>query len=183
MHVRQGTRAIVSLALVILAACGPKTEDVPTLRSGKGPQAEPTAVVDTLDDEAKVMAFTQCLRDQGIEVLDPVVDADGNVQKPEPAEGIEVSKEQWIAAMETCDEMIEGVTWTKKRVDRSAQVDHWYQIATCLNEKGYDVGEPTAESIDLWLGDLKAQLDWDNPDVMRVWEECNENMSNQTGKK
>jgi hypothetical protein len=57
--------ALVLLAAtgLFLVACGSGSDDVPSLG------ATPTAVVEekTLDDEAKVMAFTQCMRDQGIE--------------------------------------------------------------------------------------------------------------------
>ena len=45
------------------------------------------------NDETAVMAYTQCMRDQGIEPLHPVVDADGSVQKPETTEELAARKE------------------------------------------------------------------------------------------
>jgi hypothetical protein len=65
--------------IMSLSACGTDSKDVPSL------EATPTAVVEEVvpDDEAKVMAFVQCIRDEGIEYQDPVVDSDGNVQQPE----------------------------------------------------------------------------------------------------
>jgi len=78
--------ALISLLLV---ACVSGSDDVASLRTTGDTQAvEPAvdAAAVLRDDEAAMMAYTQCMRDQGIELLDPVVDADGNVQKPECAE-------------------------------------------------------------------------------------------------
>ena len=163
---------MVVIGVLMLGACGSASEDVATLQSEGEQRAAPTAEVEVMDDEAKVMAFTQCLRDHGIEVLDPVLDADGNVQKPELAGGADIRKESWKEAFEECGELLEGVTWAQKRVNRSVELGRWLGIARCLAEKGYDVGEPTAEDIETWLEDLKATLDWKNPDVARAWEEC-----------
>jgi len=127
------------------------------------------------------MAFTQCMRDHGLEVLDPVIDTDGNVQKPELAEGAQVNKEAWGEAFEACGDLINGVTWAEKQRDRSAEADYWGQIATCLREKGYGLDDPTAETLDAWLGDLKAEFNWDDPDAQRDWEDCSSSGSNSKG--
>jgi len=162
------------LALTVLLANGCQTasEDVATLQSKNTPNATATVDVERMDDESKVMAFTQCLRDHGLAVRDPEVDADGNVLQPQLIEGVEMDKQAWQDAFDACGALLEGVAWAEKRVDRSAEVDYWLEVARCLAEKGYDVGEPTAEELDTWLGDLKATLDWKNPDVGRAWAAC-----------
>ena len=158
---------VVAIA-VVLAACGTESEDVASLA------ATPTAAVEdaVLDDEAKMMAFTQCMRDQGVELLDPVVDADGNVQKPELAEGFGASKDKWAAADEVCGELLEGVTFGKERVDMSEVVDEYVALAICLREEGFDIDDPTAETLDIWLTDLKTVLNWDDPQVVEAYESC-----------
>jgi len=159
---------VVAATGLVLAACGSKSEDVASLA------ATPTAAVEdvVLDDEAKMMAFTQCLRDQGIELLDPVVDADGNVQKPAVAEGFEASKEKWTAAYALCGELIEGVTFGKERVDLSDKVDQYVELAACLRDEGFDVDDPTAETLDTWMADFKTVLDWDDPGLLEAYESC-----------
>jgi hypothetical protein len=119
-----------------------------------------------------MMAFTQCMRDQGIELLDPVVDADGNIQKPEPVEGFEASKEKWATASAVCGELIERITIGKERVDVSETVDQWVALATCLREEGLDVDDPTAETLEIWLTDLKTTIDWEDPQVVEAYESC-----------
>lgn len=82
---------IATTGILILAGCGSDSNDVPSLRTIEETQGvEPAA--DTrdadaadpiLENEAMMIAFTECMRDEGIELLDPVVDSEGNVQKPE----------------------------------------------------------------------------------------------------
>ena len=80
--------ALLATIIMGLVACGPAPDDVPSLG------ATSTAVIEEepLDDEGKVMAFVQCMRDQGIEYKDPVVDSEGNVQRPEFVEGFTVTR-------------------------------------------------------------------------------------------
>jgi hypothetical protein len=170
---------LVTVSALILVACGSDSNDVPSLRTTADTQVEaPSADAASaeadplLDNEAMMMAFTQCLRDQGIDVLDPVVDSEGNVQKPEFAEGVDVKREDFGAAYEACAEHLEGFTFERKRVDVSEQVDQFVALAACLRDKGYDVDEPTAETLDSWMGGFKESINWDDPGAVADYEEC-----------
>jgi len=162
--------ALVLLAAVglVMAACGSGAADVPSL------EATPTSVVEeeTLDDEAKVMAFTECMRDQGIQYIDPVVDSDGNVQRPEFIEGFTATRAELAAPYEECSQHLEGVSLGRQREDQSEWVDELVALATCLREKGYDVDDPTAETIGQWGADFRVEFDWDDPEAMEAYEEC-----------
>ena len=170
---------LVAVIGLILVACGSDSSDVPSLNTEGTQRVEPaTDSVDTdaadtaLDDEAKMMAFTQCMRDQGIELMDPEVDSEGNVQRPELAEGVEVTREELGAAYEACAEHIEGLTLGRERQDVSERVDELVALATCLREKGYDVDDPTAETLDQWGADFRVEFDWDDPEAKAAYEEC-----------
>ncbi len=167
--------AVAVIGILFLAACSSDSDDVPSLRTtGDTQLVEPTAkAADTVrDNEAQMMAFTQCLRDQGIDVLDPAVDSDGNVQKPELAAGVDAKQKGFTAIYEACAEHLEGFTFEKKRVDVSEQVDQGVALATCLRNKGYDVDEPTAETLDQWRADFKLSIDWEDPTAIADYEEC-----------
>jgi Asp-tRNA(Asn)/Glu-tRNA(Gln) amidotransferase A subunit family amidase len=180
---------VAVIATLVIAACGSNSEDVPSLRStGDRQLGEPaTGTVDAdevdgvRDAEAAMMVLTECLREQGIEVYDPVVDAEGNVGKPEFAEGVD-EKEVW-AAWEACEHHLEGVSFEKERVDMSAQVDQWVAVATCLRDKGYDVDDPTAETFDQWMDDFKNAIDWDDPAWVADYEECSGDEASGTKEK
>jgi hypothetical protein len=167
--------AVAVMGILVLAACGSDSEDVPSLRTtedAQGVDPTPDAADAVREDEARMMVFTECLRDQGIELMDPVVDSEGNVGKPEFVEGVGVNKEELGAAYEMCAEHLEGFTFENKRVDVSEQVDQFLALATCLRDKGYDVDEPTAETLDQWGADFKFSIDWDDPTAVADYEEC-----------
>jgi hypothetical protein len=89
------TLLLVAVFGLFLGACGSDSNDVPSLGATPTPGVEKP-----LDDEAKVMAFAQCMRDQGIEFKDPVVDAEGNMQAPEPVEGVILTRKGLAAPYE-----------------------------------------------------------------------------------
>jgi hypothetical protein len=162
--------AAVALAII---ACGSSSNDVPSLNQDTR-RAAPTAAIEEepLDDEAKVMAFTECMRGEGIEVVDAGVDADGNVQRPTLAERAPVTREEYGAAMEVCGKHTEGLTFGRERQDVSERVDQLVALATCLREAGYDVDDPTAETLDQWRVDFRVEFDWDDPKARKAYEAC-----------
>jgi ASC-1-like (ASCH) protein len=157
--------AVISLGLT---ACGSESNDVPSLAA----TPTPSTADEILDNEALMMEFAECLRNEGLEVIDPVVDSGGNIEKPEAVDGANISKEEWIAAYEVCGEIIENITFEKEEVDRSEQVDQYLALAACMREEGFDIEDPTAETLDTWMADLKNTFDWDDPDAQAVFETC-----------
>jgi hypothetical protein len=176
--------ALAAVIGLMLVACRSDSNDVATLQGAGKTRVEASSAEDSsprLDNEAMMMALTECLRDHGVEVLDPVVDADGNVDKPELAEGIEWDK-QAAQAWEACEHHLDGFTgWEKKESDASEQaeqIDQYIALATCLREKNYDLDDPTAGTLDAWMGDFKKTLNWDDPAAVADYNEC----SGQSGK-
>ena len=68
--------------------------------------------------------------------------------------------------------IIENMTFKKEEIDRTAQLEQYLEIAACMNEAGFDIDEPTAENLDIWMGDLKNTFDWDDPDAVEAVEAC-----------
>jgi hypothetical protein len=69
---------------LLLVACGTGLKYVPSLGATPTPAVEQAP----LDDEARVMAFVQCMREEGIKFKDPVMDADSNVPSLDVVEGV-----------------------------------------------------------------------------------------------
>jgi hypothetical protein len=153
---------------LFLTACGTNAVYVPSLAA----TPTPGAVMDTPDDEALVMAFAECLRKEGLPVTDPVVDADGNVQLPELLEGETVAREEWGEAYEACGYHIEGLSFGREEKRKVEQLETYLAIATCLNEKGYEVEEPTTETLEMWMKDFRVEFDWDDPEATADYEGC-----------
>jgi len=154
--------AVISLALT---ACGSDTADVPSLSATPTPAAK-----SDIDEEAAMMAFTECLRDHGLDVDDPQVDADGNVMKPEFNE--DVKREDLGEIWEECGVHIEGISFGGKREDMSVTVDLYVEVAECLREEGYDYDDPTEGTMKQWFQDFRATFDWNDSDAVEAYESC-----------
>jgi hypothetical protein len=159
---------ILAIMISLLVACSSTANDVPTLG------ATPTAIDELaeLDNEAKVMAFAQCMRDEGFELKDPTVDADGNVQIPEPIEGVSYTRAEIRVGYEVCGVHLEGITFGRQREITSEMVDQLVELASCLRDKGYEVDDPTAETLQAWRANLRVDFDFNDPEAMEAFQEC-----------
>jgi hypothetical protein len=151
-----------------LNSCDSETNRVPSLTENPMPDA----IDEAQDEEALVMEFAECLRDEGMDIIDPSVDIDGNIQLPELVEGAMVTKEEWNEAYDVCGEIIKDITFEKRGVDRSEQLEEYIELAGCLQDQGFDIIEPTAETLITWMADLKNILDLDDPDTQEAFEGC-----------
>ena len=149
---------ILTLALVAGACTG--DSDLPSIASLEtdppNPSAESATDADqAADSEAAMLAFTQCLRDQGIDVGDPTIDADGNLQLPpiefetpetvtDPDEVPDMSEfEEMIAP---CEEHLEGVVGSFSPGDTTEIEDMFLAYAECMRENGIDMPDPDFSS-------------------------------------
>ena len=149
---------ILTLALVAGACTG--DSDLPSIASLEtdppNPSAESATDADqAADSEAAMLAFTQCLRDQGIDVGDPTIDADGNLQLPpiefetsdtvtDPDELPDMSEfEEMIAP---CEEHLEGVVGSFSPGDTTEIEDMFLAYAECMRENGIDMPDPDFSS-------------------------------------
>ena len=148
-----------------VAACASTGEDVPSL--------SPTPTSETeneiLTNEALMMAFTECLRSEGLEVADPRVDSDGKIEFPEIIDEKGVSKEAW---WEACGSILDRITYEEEIEDKTEELEYYLELAACLREEGVEVADPTAETLDSWMGDFKTETDFDDPDTQAAFESC-----------
>ena len=176
---RYGNLILVTAALIAirgLLACGPPSANMPSLSETKATTevASGSEESDSLpSDEDKMMVFTQCMRDQGIELMDPEVDADGNVLHPVPAEGIQVIRAEMQRAYEVCGTHLEGVSLGREDPNMTQVLDAWLALSACMREKGYDVDDPDPSNPAEWRSQLTNQLDMSDPKVQEALQDCN----------
>jgi len=132
---------------LILAACGDGESDdseVATLETTTTVATqEPGTTTTTIDQEAAALDLTQCLRDQGLELEDPTVDADGNVQIGEfIGEPPDLTDEEIQELLDACEEFIEGFTQGFEIPDLTELEDTFLEFAACMRDNGYDMPDP-----------------------------------------
>lgn len=170
------------LALVLVAtACGASTGasgGVASIDGTSAPALVPAAdgVVATSNEEA-LLAFTQCLRDNGVEIADPTVDADGNVRltRPEGGGGGGQGDPEAGSAFEACERHLEGVTIGFRDQDRTELEDSLLEFAGCMRANGYDMPDPDFTNFGPGAGPGGGpfgEIDQDDPEFQSAQAAC-----------
>jgi len=165
---------LVTLAVVAGACSGGSTDGVASL--------EPVATISTIadadqSDEEAVLGFTQCMRAEGIDLPDPSVDSDGNLQLNlgrAAASIIGIDEELLNAAFLKCQEFLEGVTFGFDAGDTAAFEDRLVGFASCMRGMGIDLPDPDFSAVgsdDLDQGPFGA-LDLEDPDFQAALDVC-----------
>ena len=141
----------VVLGLLLPACSGDSADDaVASLESDTAPvdvEVSTTDADDTgdVDQEQVMLAFAACMRENGIELDDPTVDADGNVGFGRLRSAIEgdVTPEEIDAAREACEGELQGVALRSEADrDRTSEQDVFLEFAQCMRDNGYDMSDP-----------------------------------------
>ena len=153
------------------AACGSSSNDVASLAAAES--TEDVKQDSIAEVEAAWLALAQCLRDNGLEVKDPVFDSDGIVQKPGFVEGAEATNEELKKGYDVCGHHIAGVTAEKKRVDQTEYLDRLVELAACLRAQGIDVDDPDMSAPDPGkeMG-MFLKANWDSPAMQKARAAC-----------
>ena len=140
-------------------------ETVPSAEQADNPTPQ-------IDSEQAMLDFAQCLRDQGVEVGDPTMSADGSMQMP-PIEFVGPADEDPEAAMAAmddifaeCESHLEGIALAAP--DPGAGVafeDALLEYAGCMRDQGIDMPDPDLSGsggvIDLGLSGPGDQEEWE----------------------
>ncbi len=185
---------LAAVALIATACGGSDDETVEGVASLSGAADEaPTALDEPAgeatqeDAEAALLEFASCLRENGVDVDDPTISADGAVsfsfrggQAPGEAD---FDPEAARAARDACTDLLEGATLGFGRVDRSELEDTLFSYAECMRDNGYDMDDPDFSGVGpgnggneepgTFVGPL-GQIDPEDPDFIAANEACGE---------
>lgn len=138
---------LAAVLAVGAAGCGSDSsvDGLATLESTSPEGASGTGDA-TRDAEESVLALTECLRDNGVDIPDPEFDDQGNfrlrslMDLGEAAELID--PQDMEAGFEACAHHLDGVAQIVAGIDRTAIEDRLYEFAACMREQGYDMPDP-----------------------------------------
>ncbi len=181
-------RLLIAVALFVTACSG-------TADAGEGVAslevAEPgaTDVTEEMSAEEAAIAFTACMRENGVDMEDPTVDADGNVTPgrplnlPEPGEGQadDGAREEIQGAFEACGEFLDGAAFGFGQIDQTELQDQLIELAACLRDQGVDVADPDLS--DLGPGGTPGEggpfgIDFQDPEVEAALDQCEDLLPN-----
>jgi len=140
-------KPLASLTLVlalVTAACGSGSgegvaslDDTATTTTTTPEQAAATM-------EEAMLAFTECLREHGLDVEDPDFNGQGGfgIMIPRGEGDIGGPDEETRAAMEACQPLMEGVRSQFQDFDPTEIEDQLYAFAECMRGQGIDWPDP-----------------------------------------
>lgn len=186
--------ALIAVLGLVVAACGgggdgpgvaslENQDDPQTLAAGDDPSGAADATTDVeLSREEALLAFTACLREHGLDIEDPTIDADGNVQllrpggrQANPGSITPGANEEFRAAREACSPLLaDAAIGFGDRVDRTELEDNLVEFATCMRENGYDMPDPDFSSFGPGQGGGGpfGEIDPSDPAFQKASEAC-----------
>jgi hypothetical protein len=138
-----GVLLLTALAACSASAAGP--DGVATLASAApdGASAAPSA---SLAPEDAMLAFAECMRDEGIDMPDPETNGGpgsggGRIAFGGGAGG---DQEKFQAAMEACDEFLQQARGARGEMDPE-QLDRMLEFAGCMRDHGIPMPDPNTD--------------------------------------
>jgi hypothetical protein len=144
--------ALACLGLLALAGCGAGDSDaaasgdngIATLQTDDSGTETEGAATDDADrpsaDEA-ALEFSQCLRDEGLDVADIGVDADGNIDIRSALDSVDPGDESFRTAMQSCSEILGDVGFGGGRAgtfDETELQDAYLEFSECIRTEGFE---------------------------------------------
>ena len=138
---------------------------------------------DDLSDEEQLLRFADCMRANGVDFPDPVVEADGTVTfgfHPGTGGGsAELGRDPDLpAARDACVHLLEGLSFGPgsgaSRFEVTESEDTLLEFARCMRANGVDMGDPDLSGLGRGGGVAQpfGEIDFGDADVQAAFEVC-----------
>ena len=140
-------------------------------------------------DEEIATDFTECMRNEGFELPDPELNADGSVN-------VETIRDNLIAdpnfnfqsrktqqSLAKCIPLLEGATFSQQPTEEELVEfqDNLLQFAECLRENGLDVPDPDFNDGTNGIRTMLAEVDLTDSKVQATIAECQSTFTDNEG--
>lgn len=177
-------RSTFSIALLVfVAACGGSSDDGDAVASLENTATTSTTAGSTVSGEDQLFEFVDCMRDNGVDVPDPVVDSDGNVGFPDDVDPADFQGEDVQAAFSECGEFLDLATLGFGDLDLTQLADDLLAFAECMRNNDFDLPDPDFSNFSLAPPDASGRvntpfgmLDLDDPDFEAALAVCEDTL-------
>ena len=180
---RARSTVAVLAATLTLTACGgaTTTEEIASLDQTEGSTTATTEASPEVSMEDGLIAFTECLREEGLDVGDPIAGPDGSLQMPPieisgpaPANGApdHAMFEEMEAVFAVCEPLLGEMAFTGNQLPEFDEFeDLLLEYAGCMRDNGVEMPDPDFSSdggviVELGIGDPT------DPEFMAADEAC-----------
>lgn len=167
---------LVAFGLVAAGCSGGTTNtDVASLDTDTG-DIQTQSDDGSIPGEESVLVFTACLRDEGLDIDDPAVDAEGNLVPSTPhaiaAETLDMAAVH--SAFDVCQGFLDNVTFGLSTEDLTGREDELLAFAVCMRDNGYDIPDPDfSGNGHSGAGPFGDAVDTDDPVFQTAAQSCN----------
>ena len=148
--------AALAATSLLAAACGGQSSaagtGIATLEDETSAPIGDAAAAETLEDaetdvdaEEAALAFSACMRDEGLDFPDLAVDANGALNLRSGFEGVDRQSAEVQAALDTCRPLIEEAGFgggQRAGIGENVEIqDALVSFSACIRDAGYDVGD------------------------------------------
>jgi hypothetical protein len=161
---------IVATFALIAAACSSDGADTGVASLTTEAAAAASSTTGPVNDEQALIAFSACMRDQGVDFPDPVVDADG-YPRFEFSDPESIDRDALFEAGKECMDLIDGVVLGLPDFDTAEFNDTFLEYASCMRDHGFEDMPDRLDMASLMRGgDLP--FDPTDPDFIAADDEC-----------
>jgi hypothetical protein len=183
----------LALGLTLAMTVGASAQVATLVSPDESPEPDAAEQVLAFEDMNEAMlAYAQCLRDQGIEVDDPQAGAAGmravlGGGPDSPGGGIDRRSEEFLAANQSCDHILEA---SRPEVDPAAvqeQLETQLALAQCIRDQGFTAYPDPAVGTDGRLERVRGQemtelgIDRRSPEFQEAIATCRDQMGIEGG--
>lgn len=167
--------ALGAAAVLALAGCTSGQDDGIASAGGARDGAAPSTA--RVSDEERARQFVDCMRDNGIDLPDPVPDDDGGFDFGMADAGVDLQDPAFQEAIQACrDELPGGGQVDLDDPELQAQLR---EFAQCMRDKGIDMPDPEPGG---GFGGVFGELDVNSPAFRTALEACQEQLPQRGGR-
>jgi hypothetical protein len=168
--------AVLGVVALLAAGCGGSDSDSPgvaTASKGGDQAGATTTTAAKANEEQQLLQFTKCMREHGVNMADPTVDANGNLRLQPPTGSDQPSQAEMQKARDACEQYLQGVTQGFTGQNQTESRDALLKYAQCMRKNGYDMPDPDfSDSANPFGG----AVDLDDPTFKKANEACQGNL-------
>lgn len=165
---------LVGALAIVASACGAagnSADGVASLDDSALAETTDTLGAAVMTDEEALFAFAACLRDLGLDIEDPTVDAAGNLRLRPPTRSEDGPPIDRATVQAECGHLLEGVSLGFRNQDRTEIEDQLLAFAGCMRDNGYDMPDPDFNATGQGGGPF-GPIDRRDPEFQAAAEQC-----------
>lgn len=169
------------LSLMLIATSSVAAQGVATLRTpGPDAQATEAPTEEAAEGQEAILAFAQCMRDEGIDFPDPQFGVgggffggrgDGDGDGP----AFDFQGTEFRSALESCGSFLEALQPDLDPEQQAEQAEQGLAFAQCMRAEGIDFPDPDPSGNFGFRGRADAPFDFGSDDFQAAFETCQTN--------